>query len=124
MIVAPADHGKTEVITDLLDKLPGRKLAPTHTNVGVSVLRQRLDRKQISQDKYSLSTISSFCAKWCGAYPVTAQIDSTIGITDKRFYKDQYCGAILVFSHAWARDVLLNTYACVIVDEYLDCIVE
>ena len=61
-IVAPAGHGKTEMITDLVDKLPGKKLVLTHTNAGVDALQQRMSRKNISREKYYLSTISS---SWC-----------------------------------------------------------
>ncbi len=123
-IIAPAGHGKTEMITDLVDKIPGEKLVLTHTNAGVSALQQRLNRKQISHDKYNLKTISSFCMQWCGAYPVTAKIDLSIRITDTQFYNSQYCGATQIFAHNWARCVLENTYTCVIVDEYQDCTVK
>lgn len=123
-IIAPAGHGKTEMITDLVDKLLGKKLVLTHTNAGVSALTQRLLRKNISRDKYCLSTISAFCMKWCETYPSTAGIDRTIGITDDRFYNNQTCGAVRVFSHEWAREVIKSTYSYVIVDEYQDCIVE
>lgn len=34
-IIAPAGHGKTEMITDLVDNLPGKKLVLTHTNAGI-----------------------------------------------------------------------------------------
>lgn len=123
-IEAPAGHGKTEMITDLVDKLPGKKLVLTHTNAGVSALTQRLEKKKVNREKYCLSTISSFCMKWCAAYPVTAKINPTIVITNSRFYNDQTCGAARIFSHRWAREVIQNTYFCVIVDEYQDCVVE
>lgn len=123
-IIAPAGHGKTEMITDLVDKLPGKKLVLTHTNAGVSALTQRLLKKKINCDTYSLSTISAFCMKWCKTYPVTAGIDQTIPIKDKAFFNNQISGAVRVFSHEWAREVLKTTYSCVIVDEYQDCMVE
>ena len=96
-IIAPAGHGKTEMITDLVANLPGKKLVLTHTNAGVSALTQRLTKKQISDEKYMLSTISSFCMKWCGAYPATAEVDQTLPLNDKRFYNDQVCGAAKYF---------------------------
>ncbi|MGN1273821.1 MAG: UvrD-helicase domain-containing protein [Thermoguttaceae bacterium] len=123
-IVAPAGHGKTEMIAELVDKLPNKKLVLTHTNAGVSALIQRFNKKNISREKYNLSTISSFCMKWCEAYPKTGEIDSTIGFTDKRFYSIQYKGASRIFTHQWARDILFKTYSCVIIDEYQDCINE
>lgn len=122
-IIAPAGHGKTEMITDLVANLPGKKLVLTHTNAGVSALTQRLSKKQIGKEKYTLSTISSFCMKWCGAYPTTAEVDQTIPLSDNRYYNDQVCGAVKIFSHSWAREIIKATYACVIVDEYQDCVV-
>ena len=121
-IIAPAGHGKTEMITELVDKLPGIKLVLTHTNAGVSALTQRLNKRNVSKERYMLSTISSFCMKWCEAYPVTAGIDINIGITDKEFYEDQYNGTGNIFTHEWARSVLNKTYSCIIVDEYQDCV--
>lgn len=123
-IIAPAGHGKTEMITDLVDKLPGKKLVLTHTNAGVSALGQRLSKKKVGSEKYSLSTISSFCMRWCDAYPSTAGIDKGIPVTDERFYRAQNCGAISIFSHKWAREVIQSTYSCVIIDEYQDCVDE
>lgn len=123
-IIAPAGHGKTEMITELVANLPGRKLVLTHTNAGVGALSQRLDKKNVDKTRYLLSTISAFCMKWCGAYPCVASINISIKITDKDFYNDQYKGAARIFEHAWAREVLLKTYTYVIVDEYQDCVVE
>ena len=121
-IVAPAGHGKTEMITDLVDKLLGKKLVLTHTNAGVDALQQRMNRKNISKEKYYLSTISSFCMKWCDAYPNTAGIDSTVKMTDTKFYPMVHTGAVRIFQNEWARKVIETTYSCVIVDEYQDCV--
>lgn len=121
-IIAPAGHGKTEMITDLVDKLPGKKLILTHTNAGVSALTQRMSRKNISKEKYYLSTISSFCMKWCDAYPNTAGVDSTVKMTDSKFYPMVHAGAVRIFQNEWARKIIETTYSCVIVDEYQDCV--
>ena len=123
-IVAPAGHGKTEMITDLVDKLPGKKLVLTHTNAGVSALKQRMAKKNVSKEKYYLSTISSFCMTWCGAYPHTADIDTDVTITDGRFYPMMHSGAAKIFSNQWARNVIGGTYSYVIVDEYQDCVLD
>lgn len=123
-IIAPAGHGKTEMITDLVEVLPGKKLVLTHTNAGVAALIQRLAKKKIDKEKYTLSTISAFCMRWCGAYPLTSGVDQSIPITDKRFYGEQTSGTIRIFSHFWARDIIKASYSCVIVDEYQDCVLE
>ena len=121
-IVAPAGHGKTEMITDQVDKLPGKKLVLTHTNAGVDALQQRMNRKGISKEKYYLSTISSFCMKWCDAYPQTAAIDAAVKMIDNKFYPMIHAGAVRIFQNEWARNVIGVTYSCVIVDEYQDCV--
>ena len=123
-IIAPAGHGKTEMITELVDKLPGKKLVLTHTNAGVDALKQRMNRKNINIDKYNLSTISSFCMKWCEAYPKTALVDSSISMSNPKFYTDQYNGTGRIFAQKWARNLLGITYNYIIVDEYQDCIEE
>lgn len=121
-IVAPAGHGKTEMITDLVNKLSGKKLVLTHTNAGVDALQQRMSRKNISKEKYYLSTISSFCMKWCDAYPNTAGIDSSVKMTDNKYYAMVHTGAARIFQNEWARKVIEATYSCIIVDEYQDCV--
>lgn len=120
-IVAPAGHGKTEMITDLVDKLPGKKLVLTHTNAGVDALQQRMSRKNIHREKYQLSTISSFCMKWCNAYMNTAGINHEIKMTDDEYYPMVHTGAVRIFQNEWAKKVMETTYSCVIVDEYQDC---
>lgn len=123
-IIAPAGHGKTEMIAELVEQLAGKKLILTHTNAGVSALTQRLNKKKVNKEKYSLLTISSFCMKWCEAYPVSSGTDRTISVSDTRFYKEQTRGAINIFSHSWARDIIRATYTCLIIDEYQDCVLE
>ena len=95
----------------------------THTNAGVSVLTQRLTRNKTDKDKYTLSTISAFCMKWCNAYPNTAGIDDKLSVLDNRYYDDRHNGARHIFSHPWAREILQRTYSHVIVDEYQDCVI-
>lgn len=121
-IIAAAGHGKTEMITDLVDKLPGRKLVLTHTNAGIDVLQHRMKRKGVSKDKFCLLTISSFCMKWCGAYPATSCINKAIKMTDSNYYSMVHAGAVKIFQNGWAREVIGSTYSCVIVDEYQDCV--
>lgn len=86
-IIAPAGHGKTEMITELVEKLPGKKLVLTHTNAGVNALTQRLRKKSVAKEKYNLSTISSFCMRWCNSYPSTAGMNPDINVKDDNYYQ-------------------------------------
>lgn len=121
-IIAPAGHGKTEMITDLVDKLPGKKLVLTHTNAGVDALTKRFKKNGVESNKYYLSTISSFCMKWTEAYPSTACIRPNLRMTDNDFYSCVHAGTARIFSYDWAREIIAKTYGCVIVDEYQDCV--
>ena len=123
-IIAPAGHGKTEMITELVSALSGKILILTHTNAGVNVLKMRLARRNVPQDKYLLSTISAFCIRWSNAYPHVSDIDIHLGYTDKNFYNNRYQGTSKLFRHLWARNVMFTTYRCIIIDEYQDCTLE
>ena len=124
-IIAPAGHGKTEMIVELVDHLDGRQLLLTHTNAGVDALQKRLQRKNVSKTKYSISTIAAFCIKWGMSYYNSAQIDKSLSPYNRneasRYYNQFYNGASLIFDHDWVRKVLQNSYTGIIVDEYQDC---
>ncbi|UUM12874.1 UvrD-helicase domain-containing protein [Clostridiaceae bacterium HFYG-1003] len=122
-IIAPAGHGKTEMIVDLVEASPGKQLLLTHTNAGIHALKKRLFKRGISKDKYTIYTIASYCMKLCSAYPVNADI-TTVDITDPNFYSFQYKGVCNILNHSWIQRVLKASYHSVIVDEYQDCIQE
>lgn len=58
-IIAPAGHGKTEMIVDLVQASTGKALLLTHTNAGVEALRKRLKKKNVNEKKYSISIFFS-----------------------------------------------------------------
>ena len=45
-IIAPAGHGKTEMIADIVLASEGKQLLLTHTNAGVDALKKRLNAKK------------------------------------------------------------------------------
>ena len=63
-IIAPAGHGKTEMITDIVEHSIGKQLLLTHTNAGVDVIDKRLKKRNISAAKYTVTTIAAFCIKF------------------------------------------------------------
>lgn len=119
-IIAPAGHGKTEMITDIVAASSGKQLLLTHTNAGVNSLRKRLNKNHVSENKYSISTIAAFCIRWCSAYKNTAGIPDFQGIENVD-YDILYEATANIFKHRWAGKILLNSYSSVIVDEYQDC---
>ena len=123
-IIAPAGHGKTEMIADIVEFAKGKQLLLTHTNAGVDAIEKRLQKRSISKEKYSVITIAAFCIKWCLSYYNTGLFDKTISpLNDaKSFYSQLYNGAKKIFQTDWAGCVLKATYAGIVVDEYQDCI--
>lgn len=127
-IIAPAGHGKTEMIADLVMRANKKVLVITHTNAGVDALKKRFVRKSIDAKKYSLTTIAGLCIKWCNSYPQSGHFNQELSPERKdeihEYYQQLYIGAERIFSTAWAGIVLKNTYDGVIVDEYQDCTLE
>lgn len=125
-IIAPAGHGKTEMIVDLVEHATGKQLLLTHTNAGVDVLEKRLKKRKVPKNKYNISTIAAFCIKWCMAYNQNARFDKTLsplnGRTESRKYYEQiYRGSKTIFTYNWSGKILQCTYSGVVVDEYQDC---
>ena len=44
-IIAPAGHGKTEMIADIVERSIGKQLLLTHTNAGVDAIDKRLPKQ-------------------------------------------------------------------------------
>lgn len=128
-IIAPAGHGKTEMIADIVNYSFGKQLLLTHTNAGVDALEKRLKGRKISKQKYTVTTIAAFCIKWCMSYDSTGNFDKTLsplngGAEANKYYAQLYSGTKKIFETPWAGEVLKATYTGIVVDEYQDCIQE
>lgn len=120
-IIAPAGHGKTEMVAELVGALEGVTLVLTHTNAGVDALSMRMKGKKVAPRKYRLSTIASFCMRWTEAYPHSSGIDVDLNVESDAFHKDREKGALRLFEKSFAKEILAVTYDHVIIDEYQDC---
>lgn len=123
IITAPAGHGKTEMIVDLVKVCEGKQLVLTHTNAGVDALKKRFCKKGVNYKKYSIFTIAAFCMRWCNSYPQNAGVDASIDpIADsKQYYPMIYKGMACLLNKPWIHAILSETYEGVIIDEYQDC---
>ncbi len=126
-IIAPAGHGKTEMIAEMVKYFEGRHLLLTHTNAGVDAIEKRLQKHNVPKEKYTVTTIAAFCMRWCASYSHTSDFDNTVlppkgGAEAKMYYERLYIGTKRIFENEWAGIVLRSTYSGVIVDEYQDCI--
>ena len=128
VIIAPAGHGKTEMITEIVERTSGKSLLLTHTNAGVDALKKRMTKKGISSNKYKVETIASFCIRWCCAYYNSADINLSLSPYNKdevkQYYDQYYIGARQLFHNTWAGNIIRITYSRIIVDEYQDCTVK
>ena len=124
-LIAPAGHGKTELVVDMVETFTGKQLVLTHTNAGVDAIEKRLAKRKVSPNKFTVLTIAAFCMKWGYAYHHTAQINPTLSPVKKsdrnKYYAQIYPGALALFQHNWAGSILKSTYSGIIVDEYQDC---
>lgn len=127
VITAPAGHGKTEMIVDMVEHFDGKQLLLTHTHAGVDSLQKRLNTRKIPKSKYTVLTIAAFCTRWCMSYRNTAAIDTSLSpyktkSETNRYYAQFYTGAKQLFRHDWLGRVLQSSYSGIIVDEYQDCL--
>lgn len=121
-IIAPAGYGKTEAITQMVGAAGGKQLVLTHTRAGVAALKHRLKKYKIDTKKYEVSTIASFCLKWCEAYPHTAGVPLNIRKEVNIDYNCIYIGTREIFNNKWALKIIKCSYDGIFIDEYQDCV--
>lgn len=120
-VVAPAGYGKTQRIVDLVSTSRAEKpfLLLTHTRAGVNALRRRLDKVEVVQSAYRLSTLDAWSQRFVSAFPCRAEYDAAsspepdYGAIRKAIVRLVLSGAI--------DQIIIAKYAGVLVDEYQDC---
>jgi hypothetical protein len=126
-LIAPAGHGKTELICDLVKGSGGKVLVLTHTRAGVAAIRQRLRKKKVKPSDVTVSTIAGYCERWASSYPYRSGYNDYSTMRSEKqkegeYYRLLYESATALVAKGWAQKVLACTYAMVVVDEYQDCI--
>jgi DNA helicase-2/ATP-dependent DNA helicase PcrA len=124
-VTAPAGCGKTQIIADTLTQHVGPKpvLVLTHTNAGVATLRLRMQRGNVPASAYRVATIDGFAMRLVGTFPERSGIPAAVlelrnPGTDYPAIRQAAC-RLLQGGHL--NDILVASYAHVIVDEYQDC---
>jgi len=124
-ITAPAGCGKTELIKSSLCNHLGIKpvLVLTHTNAGVAALRARLERARVPPEAYRLATIDGWAMRIIAKFPGRSGHDPRILLLDspQQDYAAIRAAAGQLLHSGHLNDVLLSSYAHLIVDEYQDC---
>lgn len=118
-IVAPAGHGKTEVIAKVA-ALGRRALVLTHTHAGVHAIRARLKRLGVLPSQVAVDTIAGWCTRYAYAFPGIAQPPE--GDPQNSAEWDQlYRGTTQALGIDAVRQVIGASYDRILVDEYQDC---
>lgn len=121
-IIAPAGCGKTELIASSLKRHTGEKpvLVLTHTNAGVNVLQQRMQKHSIPKEKFRIATIDGWSKRVVSMFPCGSgyAIDQTSLAIE---YPKIQGATEKLLSSGNIDDLIRATYARLIVDEYQDC---
>lgn len=118
-VVAPAGHGKTEVIANVA-ALGRRALVLTHTHAGVHAIRSRMRRLGVPQHAVAVDTIAGWCMRYTHAFPGIARPCDGMPRTNAE-WEQLYRGTILALGVSAVRDVIASSYDRVLIDEYQDC---
>lgn len=117
-IVAPAGHGKTELIVNIA-ALGKRALVLTHTHAGVHAIRSRLKRLGVSHNTVAVDTIAGWSMRYAYAFPGVAQPPK--GVPEGAQWEKIYEGAKAALSVSAVRQVVEASYDRILIDEYQDC---
>lgn len=119
MLIAPAGYGKTYAIAECLLHTPGKSLVLTHTNAGVSALKEKFKARDIPSTKYQVETISSYAQKYVHSFVNPAAIPNQ---DNKRAYFPYIIRtASTILQNPCVAKIIQSTYQDLFVDEYQDC---
>jgi superfamily I DNA/RNA helicase len=117
-IVAPAGHGKTEIIANVA-ALGFRALILTHTHAGVHAIRSRLKRLGVPRARIAVDTIAGWSMRYAHAFPGVAKPPA--GMPQGAEWDQLYRGATLALGIKAVREVIAASYDRILIDEYQDC---
>ena len=118
-IVAPAGHGKTEIIANIA-ALGRRALILTHTHAGVHAIRSRMKRLGVHHSAVAVDTIAGWCMRYAHAFPGVAKPPTDLPKNNIE-WEQLYQGAALALRVTAVRAVVAASYDRILIDEYQDC---
>lgn len=119
MVVAPAGYGKTHLIAESVVNFgKSRELILTHTHAGVGAIKAKIAFLKPSRRNFHVETIDGFILRYVLSYPKTSQ---WIGSVDDLNWEKVREGGIRLFKEKFIKNVVMNSYAGLYVDEYQDC---
>ncbi|KJU79190.1 hypothetical protein N619_13825 [Ectopseudomonas oleovorans] len=117
-VVAPAGHGKTELIAKVA-ALGKRTLVLTHTHAGVHAIRSRLKRMHVPSEAVVVDTIASWARRYVQAFPGRSGRPELH--PSKPNWDDVYLGAVSILQSPVIQKVIKSSYDRALIDEYQDC---
>lgn len=117
-VVAPAGHGKTELIAKLA-ALGQRTLILTHTHAGIHAIRGRLRRLGVPAARASIDTIAGWSLRYAHAFPHAGRPPA--GAPQGAEWDLVYRGATSTLDIDAVRQVVRASYERILIDEYQDC---
>ncbi len=122
-LVAPAGYGKTHTIAQsvkfLKDKNVNKILVLTHTNAGISSIREKFQKELVSLKSVNIFTIAGFLQK----IVFSLSKDGLPNDEDYNvFYSKLYDSSLELFKHnEILKFVIENSYSHIFIDEFQDC---
>lgn len=120
LLIAPAGHGKTYGIAQMVSLVEADKpqLILTHTHAGIASLRKKFSEQGISPNRYNLETICGFTQRYVLNLCNSSEIPNQ---EDKEYFAQIVELARNLFSKPAIRRIIKLSYSHLYVDEYQDC---
>ena len=124
LLVAPAGYGKTHTIVKSVDVLQknGKDsiLVLTHTNAGITSIREKFKKESVQTKHVTICTIAGFLQQI--VHSLTKDLLQQ-GEDQNGFYSQLYATALDLFKNNYQilRNTIENSYKHIFVDEFQDC---
>lgn len=123
VLVAPAGYGKTHTIASSVKALRAkgikRILVLTHTNAGITSIREKFKKESVPQNGVTICTIAGFLQRIVNSLSKERMPD---GNDSDVFYTKLYECALDLFLHSTILKTILEySYEHIFVDEFQDC---
>lgn len=123
VLVAPAGYGKTHTIASSVESLRAkgvnRILVLTHTNAGITSIREKFKKESVPQNGVTICTIAGFLQRIVHSLSKERMPD---GNDSDAFYAKLYECALNLFQHSTILKTILEySYEHIFVDEFQDC---
>lgn len=123
VLVAPAGYGKTHTIASSVKALRAkgvnRILVLTHTNAGITSIREKFKKESVRQNGVTICTIAGFLQRIVHSLSKERMLE---GNDSDAFYAKLYECALDLFQHnTILKTILEYSYEHIFVDEFQDC---